>query len=144
MEFDSSLPPRTVLIVDDDAVVRRVAQGHLSDSGFRVFEAEDGQEALEVLTRTGTLDLVIADVVMPRMDGPAFIARLLEARPDQAVLCISAYPADVLTAGPGGIPAVPFLSKPFTCQELLAKVQEAFDAARLRTVPAPPAYPETS
>jgi two-component system cell cycle sensor histidine kinase/response regulator CckA len=144
MGLDSTFRPRTVLVVDDDAVVRRVAYGHLSDSGFRVFEAEDGQEALEVLARAGALDLVIVDVVMPRMDGPAFIARLLEARPGQAVLCISAYPADVLTEGPGAIPAVPFLAKPFTRQELLAKVQEALEAVRLRTAPAPPAYPETS
>jgi CheY-like chemotaxis protein len=144
MELDASLRPRTVLVVDDDAVVRRVAQGHLSDSGFRVFEAEDGQEALEVVTRTGTLDLVVVDIVMPRLDGPAFIARLLETRPDQAVLYISAYPADVLTEGSGAVPAFPFLSKPFTRQDLLAKVEEAIAAGRLRTAPVPRAYPETS
>lgn len=142
--MDSPLRPLTVLVVEDDAVVRRVALGHLSDRGFRVFEAEDGQEALEVATRLGTLDLVIVDVVMPRMDGPAFITQLLEARPDQAVLYMSAYPADVLAGDFAAMPAFPFISKPFTRQELLAKVQAALEAGRLRTAPVPPACPETS
>jgi CheY-like chemotaxis protein len=144
MEPGSLLRSRTVLVVDDDAIVRRVALGHLSDSGFRVFEAEDGQEALEVATRAGALDLVIVDVVMPRLDGPAFITRLLEARPDQAMLYISAYPADVLTEDLGTMPGFPFLSKPFTRLELLTKVEEAIEAGRLRTAPAPRACPETS
>jgi len=77
MPLDAPLPPLTVLIVDDDAIVRRVVQGHLSDAGYRIFEAEDGQEALEVLDRTGSVNLVIVDMVMPRLNGPGLVEEFL-------------------------------------------------------------------
>jgi two-component system cell cycle sensor histidine kinase/response regulator CckA len=123
MTFDPSLPPPTVLIVDDDAIVRRVVQGHLSDAGYRIFEAEDGREALEVLERIGSVDLIVTDVVMPHMGGPAFVEELLLRRPSQPVLFISAYPAE--RARESGRPSHPFLSKPFTRDQLYAKVVEA-------------------
>jgi two-component system, cell cycle sensor histidine kinase and response regulator CckA len=124
MPFEASLPPPTVLVVDDDAIVRRVVQGHLSDAGYRIFEAEDGQEALEVLERTGSVDLVIVDMVMPRLNGPGLIAELIRRRPSQSVLLISAYPAERETVEEGR-PSHPFLPKPFTRDQLLAKVGEA-------------------
>ena len=124
MLFEASLPPPTVLVVDDDAIVRRVVQGHLSDAGYRIFEAEDGQEALEVLERTGSVDLVIIDMVMPRLNGPGLIAELMRRRPSQSVLLISAYPAERETVEDGR-PGHPFLPKPFTRDQLLAKVAEA-------------------
>jgi len=124
MLFEASLPPPTVLVVDDDAIVRRVVQGHLSDAGYRIFEAEDGQEALEVLERTGSVDLVIIDMVMPRLNGPGLIAELIRRRPSQSVLLISAYPAERETVEDGR-PSHPFLPKPFTRDQLLAKVAEA-------------------
>jgi two-component system, cell cycle sensor histidine kinase and response regulator CckA len=123
MTFDPSLPPPTVLIVDDDAVVRRVVQGHLSDAGYRIFEAEDGREALEVLERIGSVDLIITDVVMPRLDGPGFVEELLRQRPSQPVVFISAYPAE--RTGESDRPSQPFLAKPFTRDQLFAKVAEA-------------------
>ena len=127
MPFDPSQPPPTVLIVDDDAVVRRVIQGHLSDAGYRIFEAEDGQEALEVLERTGSVNLVMVDLVMPRLNGPGLVAELGRERPSQAVLLMSAYPAEreTLEDGPS---SHSFLSKPFTREQLLAKVAEAVQA----------------
>ena len=130
MSFEASLPPPTVLVVDDDAIVRRVVQGHLSDAGYRIFEAEDGQEALEVLERTGSVDLVIVDMVMPRLNGPGLVAELMRRRPSQSILLISAYPAerdtrDTMEDGP---PSYPFLPKPFTRDQLLAKVAEAAQA----------------
>ncbi len=124
MPFDASLPPPTVLIVDDDAIVRRVVQGHLSDAGYRIFEAEDGQEALEVLERTGSVSLVIVDMVMPRLNGPGLVSELLRRRPSQPVLLISAYPAE-RDALEDGQPSHPFLPKPFTRDQLLDKVAEA-------------------
>lgn len=129
------LPPRTVLVVDDDAIVRRVVQGHLSDAGYRIFEAEDGQEALEVLARIGVVDLLIVDIVMPRLDGPAFLARLLADHPDQPVLFISAYPSEVLTTPGGGSPIHPFLSKPFTRVDLLTQVEGVLTARGAATQP---------
>jgi two-component system cell cycle sensor histidine kinase/response regulator CckA len=124
MPYDAPLPPLTVLIVDDDAIVRRVVQGHLSDAGYRIFEAEDGQEALEVLDRTGSVNLVIIDMVMPRLNGPGLVAELLRRRPSQPVLLMSAYPAEreALDSDPANHP---FLAKPFTREQLLSKVSEA-------------------
>lgn len=127
MSFEASLPPQTVLVVDDDAVVRRVVQGHLSSSGYRIFEAEDGQEALEVLERNGPVSLVIIDLVMPRLDGPGLVAEVLRRRPSQPMLLMSAYP-DGRELQEDGRPSQPFLSKPFTRDELLAKVAEASQA----------------
>jgi two-component system, cell cycle sensor histidine kinase and response regulator CckA len=124
MPFDASLPPPTVLIVDDDAIVRRVIQGHLSNAGYRIFEAEDGQEALEVLERTGSVNLVIVDLVMPRLNGPTLVAELRRERPSQPVLLMSAYPAE-REALEDERPGHPFLPKPFTRDQLLAKVAEA-------------------
>jgi two-component system, cell cycle sensor histidine kinase and response regulator CckA len=124
MPFDAPLPPPTVLIVDDDAIVRRVVQGHLSNAGYRIFEAEDGQEALEVLDRTGSVNLVIVDMVMPRLNGPGLVAELLRRRPSQPVLLMSAYPAES-NALDGDQPNHPFLPKPFTRDQLLGKVAEA-------------------
>jgi two-component system cell cycle sensor histidine kinase/response regulator CckA len=102
-------------------------QGHLSDAGYRIFEAEDGQEALEVMERTGSVDLVIVDMVMPRLNGPGLVAELMRRRPSQSVLLISAYPAE-RKAEETGQPTHPFLPKPFTRDQLLAKVAEAAQA----------------
>src|SRR3954447_18497634 len=124
MPFNASLPPPTVLIVDDDAIVRRVIQGHLSSAGYRIFEAEDGQEALEVLERTGSVNLVIVDLVMPRLNGPTLVAELRRERPSPPVLLMSAYPAE-REALEDERPGHPFLPKPFTRDQLLAKVAEA-------------------
>jgi two-component system cell cycle sensor histidine kinase/response regulator CckA len=115
------------LVVDDDAVVRRVVQGHLSSAGYRIFEAEDGQEALEVLERTGPVSLVIVDLVMPRLNGPGLVAEVLRRRPSQQVLLMSAYP-ERPEGQESGRPSQPFLSKPFTRDQLLAKVVEASQA----------------
>ena len=127
MPYAASLPPPTVLIVDDDAIVRRVIQGHLSDAGYRIFEAEDGQEALEVLERTGSVNLVIVDLVMPRLNGPRLGAELRRERPSQPVLLMSAYPAE-REALEDERPGHPFLAKPFTRDQLLAKVAAAAQA----------------
>ncbi|HKU61858.1 MAG TPA: response regulator [Gemmatimonadales bacterium] len=127
MPLDASLPPPTILIVDDDAIVRRVIQGHLSNAGYRIFEAEDGQEALEVLARAGSVSLVIVDLVMPRLSGPGLLAELRRQRPSQPVLLMSAYPAERETLDDEQ-PAHPFLPKPFTRDQLLAKVAEASEA----------------
>jgi DNA-binding response OmpR family regulator len=125
-------PPPTVLVVDDQRITRRLAQRILSEAGYRVFEAEDGVEALEVVDLTGRVDLLLVDVVMPRLNGAALVRELLERWPEQRVLYMSAYPAEVLARYHAGDLGTPFLAKPFTREELLAKVDDA-----LRRTPAP-------
>jgi DNA-binding response OmpR family regulator len=98
----------------------------LSEWGFRVFEAESGEEGIEVLetARTG-IELVIVDVVMPLHDGVQVTRRIQERWPGQRTLYMSAHPAEVLAQHGLAELEVPFLAKPFTRDELLDKVSEA-------------------
>jgi two-component system, cell cycle sensor histidine kinase and response regulator CckA len=112
--------------VDDERISRRVAYRILSEEGYRVLEADSGVEALDVLGQArGRVDLVMVDVVMPGCDGVELARQLLEQWPDQHILYMSAHPAEVLVRH--GLPSldVPFLAKPYSRGEVLAKVQEA-------------------
>jgi two-component system cell cycle sensor histidine kinase/response regulator CckA len=115
-----------ILVVDDQATVRRMAHRLLSEWGFRVFEAESGEEAMEVLeTARAGIQLVIVDVVMPFADGIQVTRRIQERWPEQRILFMSAHPAEVLAQYGLSELSVPFLAKPFTRDELLTKVSEA-------------------
>jgi DNA-binding response OmpR family regulator len=117
--------------VDDERISRRVAYRILSEEGYRVLEADSGIEALDVLDQArGRVDLLMVDVVMPGCDGVALALRVLEHWPDQHILYMSAHPAEVLVRH--GLPSldVPFLAKPFTRGEVLAKVNEALERRR--------------
>src|SRR6476661_6888489 len=116
----------SILVVDDQATVRRVAHRLLSEWGFRVFEAESGEEALEVLeTARAGVQLVIVDVVMPLADGVQVTRTIRERWPGQRTLYMSAHPAEVLVQYGLTELDAPFLAKPFTRDELLTKVGEA-------------------
>jgi two-component system cell cycle sensor histidine kinase/response regulator CckA len=116
----------SILVVDDQATVRRMAHRLLSEWGFRVFEAESGEEAIEVLeTARAGIQLVIVDVVMPLADGIQVTRRIQERWPSQRTLYMSAHPAEVLARYGLTQLEVPFLAKPFTRDELLTKVSEA-------------------
>lgn len=98
----------------------------LNEWGFRVFEAESGEEAMEVLeTARAGIQLVIVDVVMPLADGIQVTRRIQERWPGQKTLYMSAHPAEVLAEYGLTELEVPFLAKPFTRDELLIKVSEA-------------------
>jgi two-component system, cell cycle sensor histidine kinase and response regulator CckA len=115
-------------VVDDERISRRVAYRILSEEGYRVLEADSGIEALDVLDQArGRIDLVIVDVVMPGCDGVELALRVQEQSPDQHILYMSAHPAEVLVRH--GLPSldVPFLAKPYTRGEVLAKVKEALE-----------------
>jgi len=114
-----------VLLVEDEAMVRSFMVGTLRAGGFEVLEAANGADALELATRhTGPIDLLVTDVIMPRMGGVELASRLVEHRPQLKVLFVSGYtgsPAGSLKLhGPGGT----LLSKPFTAGELLEQVRE--------------------
>jgi two-component system cell cycle sensor histidine kinase/response regulator CckA len=98
----------------------------LSEWGFRVFEAESGEEAMEVLeTARAGIQLVMVDVVMPFADGVQVTSRIRERWPSQRTLYMSAHPAEVLVEYGLTRLDAPFLAKPFTRDELLTKVSEA-------------------
>jgi DNA-binding response OmpR family regulator len=124
----------SILVVDDQAMVRRMAHRLLSEWGFRVFEAESGEEAMEVLrTAKSGIQLIIVDVVMPLVDGIQVTRRIQELWPNQRILYMSAHPAEVLAQYGLAELSVPFLAKPFTRDELLAKVGQALERSPVRT-----------
>jgi two-component system cell cycle sensor histidine kinase/response regulator CckA len=106
----------------------------LSEWGFRVFEAETGEEAMEVLeTARAGVQLVIVDVVMPLADGVQVTRHIQERWPGQRVLYMSAHPAEVLAQYGLAELDVPFLAKPFTRDELLTKVSAALQQPAMKT-----------
>ena len=130
---DSSAPDipfiRTVLVVDDAGVVRRLSFRVLSESGFRVFEAAGAVEALEVLAMLhGRVDLVLVDVIMPEVNGVDLVRLIREQWDRPAILFMSAHPAEVLAREGLKDLRVRFLAKPFTRDELLVAVERALKA----------------
>ena len=116
----------TVLVVDDLRLARRIATRILSEEGYRVLEADGADEALEVLSEArGRVDLVVMDVVMPKSDGVVLTKSIRAEWPDQRLLYMSAYPAEILARHGLEDLNVPFLAKPFTRVELLTKVKSA-------------------
>jgi two-component system cell cycle sensor histidine kinase/response regulator CckA len=116
----------SILVIDDQPTVRRMAHRLLSEWGFRVFEAESGEEGMEVLeTARAGIQLVIVDVIMPLADGVEVTRRIQERWPGQRTLYMSAHPAEVLAQHGLASLDVPFLAKPFTRDELLTKVSDA-------------------
>ena len=120
----------TVLVVEDEPLVRALVVRALRSHGYRCLEAEEASEALRTLERDGErVDLVITDVVMPGMSGGGLGDRLALLRPDLPVLYTSAY-VDEDVIGRGLLEqGRPFLQKPCTPRELARKVREVLDGA---------------
>ncbi|WP_166039946.1 PAS domain-containing sensor histidine kinase [Sphingosinicella sp. YJ22] len=117
----------TILLVEDEAVVRAVAERALTRHGYTVLVAESGEEALEILSREGEVDLMVSDVVMPTMDGPTTVRHARESRPDLPILFISGYAEEQLRKSID-IENVAFLAKPFSVQQLAETVRDTLRA----------------
>ncbi|MBI5431882.1 MAG: MASE1 domain-containing protein [Planctomycetes bacterium] len=114
----------TILVVEDEEIVRDLITWALRQAGFTVLEAENGERALEVARQTtSTIDLLVSDVVMPGMGGRMLAQRLRELRPGLRVLFVSGYTTDALPVHVDGEPGTEYLQKPFTRSELLGKLQ---------------------
>ncbi|HEX2328334.1 MAG TPA: PAS domain S-box protein [Candidatus Angelobacter sp.] len=113
----------TILLVEDEIDLREANAELLKSLGYKVICAGSGLEALEKAATTRSLDLVITDVVMPRMNGRQFADRLLEVSPETRLLFISGYADDVVLQT-GVASGVPFLQKPYSVKQLATKVQE--------------------
>lgn len=114
----------SVLLVEDEAPVRAFASRALKLRGYTVFEAENAEEALQLLEdETLSVDVFVTDVIMPGMDGPTWVAEALKQRPGTAVVFVSGYAEDVFTDGRPPVPNSVFLPKPFSLSELTATVQ---------------------
>jgi len=118
----------TILLVEDEEAVRRVARLVLTSRGYRVFEARDGVEALALAReREGQIDLLLSDLVMPRMNGQQLAEQIALAYPAVKVLLMSGYPDRVVPTGVATDPRFEFLSKPFQPSTLARRVRECLD-----------------
>ncbi|WP_284734404.1 hybrid sensor histidine kinase/response regulator [Sphingosinicella terrae] len=117
----------TVLLVEDEAMVRTVAERALVRHGYTVLVAENGEAALEILEREGKVDLMISDVVMPTMDGPTTVRAARKLHPELPILFISGYAEEQLRKSID-IPNVSFLAKPFSVQKLAETVRDVLAA----------------
>ncbi|MBI3262254.1 MAG: response regulator [Acidobacteria bacterium] len=118
----------TILIVEDEETVRDVAGEGLRRSGYNVFVARTGEEAVQLLDQyKGELHLLLTDVVLPGMSGPAVVKRARDARPNLAVLYMSGYTDNAVVHHQILEPGTAFLQKPFTPQMLNRKVREVLN-----------------
>jgi PAS domain S-box-containing protein len=122
----------TILVVEDEDVVRLLACRGLREQGYTVLEARHGREALDLIEANGqTVHLVISDVVMPEMGGRELGSRLAALHPDLPVLYMSGYTGDDVIQRGLLEPGLPFQQKPFTPEGLGRTVREMLDARGL-------------
>ncbi len=118
----------TVLLVEDEPQVRAVAARALRSAGYRVLEATNGRDGVQVARRErDAIDLIVSDVVMPEMGGKEMVELARQFLPSVAVLFVSGYTAGSLPLPSDDQSASTFLQKPFTPQELLAMVRQVLD-----------------
>ena len=123
-------PPKDVwgtgrlLIVEDEPMVRAVAERALERQGYTVETACDGEEALALFAQGKSYDLVVSDVVMPNMDGPTMARELRVQRPDMRILFMSGYAEEQLRESIN-LDKVAFLPKPFSVQQIAEAVRDA-------------------
>jgi two-component system cell cycle sensor histidine kinase/response regulator CckA len=114
----------SLLLVEDEDMVRAVAERALVRQGYSVETARDGEEGLELFASGKRYDLVISDVVMPNMDGPSMARQLREAYGDVKILFMSGYAEEQLRQSIH-LDNVHFLPKPFSVQQIAAAVRDA-------------------
>jgi CheY-like chemotaxis protein len=119
----------TILLVEDEERVRAVARTVLARCGYRVIEASGPVDAIRLSdAHAGRIDLLLSDVVMPRMNGLELARRLAGNRPDMKILCMSGYTDDTVVRHGVLGSDVPYLQKPLTPEHLARKVREVIDA----------------
>ena len=131
-EFDRPGGRESILLVEDDDGVRAYAMEALRELGYRVAEASSGKAALNVLDSAPNLDLLLTDVVMPgEYNGRELADEAPERRPGLRVLYMTGYSRDAIMRHGRLDPGVHLLGKPFSLEELAAKVRDRLDAAQL-------------
>jgi len=118
----------TLLLVEDNDAIREISAQALRRRGYTVFEARNGEEAIDWASKSVVLaDMLITDVVMPGMSGPNLAARLLQQTPNLRVLYMSGYTDDATEVHGAFWGGVPLLQKPFTPSQLAESVRMALD-----------------
>lgn len=126
-QLSSAVPLRAgaeiVLVVDDESAIRRFAVRILERGGYGVVEARDGAEALELITQGNTsFEVVVSDIVMPRLNGVELMRALSVSHPDLPVILMSGY-ATVALVQLGIAAPCAILAKPFPSERLLEEVR---------------------
>ena len=122
----------TVLLVEDEDAVRLFSARALRNKGYKVLEAASGESALDLLkSAQDPVDLLITDIVMPRMDGPSLIKEVRERRPNIKIICISGYAEDGFRKRLDASDDIHFLAKPFSLIQLAGKVKEVIGERRV-------------
>jgi two-component system cell cycle sensor histidine kinase/response regulator CckA len=136
IDVAAARPPRaparggaeTVLLVEDETLVRQLTHEILRRNGYRVLEAADGVEALAVVRdHAGHIDLMLTDVVMPRMSGHELVELARPVRPEMRILYVSGYSEEAIARQGQLTKGIELLSKPFTPGVLTAKIRELLD-----------------
>ncbi len=123
--------PASVLLVEDEAAVRAFAARALRLRGFEVAEADCAEAALDLLADSARdFDVFVTDVVMPGMDGPAWVRSALRDRPRTRVIFMSGYSEDMFSDGNPPVAHARFLQKPFSLTQLTDMVREQVDILR--------------
>ena len=115
----------TVLVVDDEEMVRRLAARILLGEGYRVLEADGGEGAVRLLQRTASrINGVLTDVAMPGLNGRQLGETILRCWPDIRVLYMSGFPVARMVDEGALDPASPFIQKPFTSEQLTRRMRQ--------------------
>jgi two-component system, cell cycle sensor histidine kinase and response regulator CckA len=121
---------RTILVVDDEAEIRKLVGAMVSQAGYTILTADSGEHALVLYKNNkGPIDLLITDVVAPGMSGPMLADKLTELQPDLKVLYISGYDNTHVVQKYVVEKGHALLSKPFTVEEMKSKVREMLSPA---------------
>jgi CheY-like chemotaxis protein len=119
----------TLLLAEDDSIMRKLTRKMLEEHGYKVLEAIDGETALEVISRNSShIDLILTDVVMKGMNGPELVLRLMDSHPEMKVVYMSGYTGE-LVAHQGLQSGIRLLEKPFTRSALLRIIDTALGDA---------------
>ena len=119
----------TVLLVEDEDAVRMFGARVLRNKGYQVLEADNGENALDLINSTSEdIDLIISDVVMPGMDGHTFMQLVRQEMPHLKFILISGYAEDVAGGRIERDPSIRFLPKPFSLKDLAGAVKEVMGA----------------
>lgn len=121
----------TILLVEDEPELRSANAEFLTSIGYSVICAGSGPEGLDLADKAESIDLVISDVVMPKMNGREFADKLLELRPETKVLFVSGYADDVILRTGISVQGTPFLQKPFSLRQLGRMVNELLTVQKL-------------
>ncbi len=122
----------TILLVEDENAVRTLAAQALKRAGYSVLEARDGDEALQIFQNSKGIDLVLTDVVMPKLSGPEVVERLKQKQPSLKVIFMSGYTGRAEQQEKAFESGNALLPKPFTPRELARRVREVLDAGKKR------------